>query len=53
VIIPVVVFLALFGGQRRIWQVTAALGAFAIVLTPWVVRNWMVSGTPFGTAVMR
>ena len=50
VIIPVVVFLALFGGQRRIWQVTAALGAFAIVLTPWVVRNWMVSGTPFGTA---
>ena len=50
VIIPVMVFLALFGGQRRIWQVTAALGAFAIVLTPWVVRNWMVSGTPFGTA---
>jgi len=50
VIIPVVVFLALFGGQRRIWQVTAALGAFAIVLTPWVIRNWMVSGTPFGTA---
>ena len=50
VIIPVMVFLALFGGQRRIWQVTAALGAFAIVLTPWVIRNWMVSGTPFGTA---
>ena len=50
VIIPVVVFLALFGGQRRMWQVTAALGAFAMVLTPWMIRNWMVSGTPFGTA---
>ena len=28
----------------------AALGAFAIVLTPWVIRNYAVSGTPFGTA---
>ena len=50
VIIPVVVFLALFGSQQRRWQVTVALGVFAMVLTPWMVRNWMVSGTPFGTA---
>ena len=50
VIIPVVVFLALFGSQRRMWQGVAAAGAFAMVLTPWVIRNWMVSGTPFGTA---
>lgn len=50
VIIPVVAFLALFGIQRRVWQVVVALGAFAIVLIPWVIRNWMVSGTPFGTA---
>ncbi|MGA9451102.1 MAG: glycosyltransferase family 39 protein, partial [Verrucomicrobiia bacterium] len=50
VIIPLEVFLILFGGQRRVWQAAAALGAFAMVLTPWVIRNWMVSGTPFGTA---
>src|SRR5208282_849593 len=50
VIIPVMMFLALFSSQRRTWQVVVALGAFAVVLTPWVVRNWMVSGTPFGTA---
>ena len=25
-------------------------GAFALVLTPWIVRNFAVSGTPFGTA---
>jgi len=49
-IIPVMVFLALFGNQRRMWQAAAALAAFAIVLTPWLIRNWMVSGTPFGTA---
>ena len=49
-IIPVVVFLILFSGPRRIWHALAALGIFVVVLTPWVVRNYMVSGTPFGTA---
>jgi 4-amino-4-deoxy-L-arabinose transferase-like glycosyltransferase len=50
VIIPVVVFLIFFGGQQRVWLAMVALGAFAMVLTPWVIRNWLVSGTPFGTA---
>jgi len=50
VIIPVAVFLLLFSGQQRVWQTLVALGAFAIVLTPWVIRNWLVSGTLFGTA---
>ena len=50
VIIPVMVFLILFGGQRRRVQVLAALGGFVMVFTPWVARNYAVSGTPFGTA---
>jgi hypothetical protein len=50
VIVPVMVFLILFGGQRRVWQAAAALGAFTLVLLPWVIRNFVVSGTPFGTA---
>jgi hypothetical protein len=49
-IIPVVVFLALFSGPKKVPHVLAALGAFVLVLTPWVIRNFMVSGTPFGTA---
>jgi len=49
-IIPVAVFLILFGGQRRIMNALAAFGAFAAVFTPWIVRNFIVSGTPFGTA---
>jgi len=49
-IIPVALFLFFFSGQRRVWHALAALGAFMIVLTPWVVRNCAVSGTPFGTA---
>ena len=50
VIIPVAVFLILFGGQRRALCALAAFGAFALVLAPWIIRNFIVSGTPFGTA---
>jgi len=50
VMIPVMAFLLLFGGQKRVWQTVTALAVFVIVLAPWVVRNWTVSGTPFGTA---
>ncbi|HUB86972.1 MAG TPA: glycosyltransferase family 39 protein [Verrucomicrobiae bacterium] len=49
-IIPVAVFLVLFTGQRRTIYMLAALGAFGVVFAPWVARNFMVSGTPFGTA---
>jgi 4-amino-4-deoxy-L-arabinose transferase-like glycosyltransferase len=50
VIIPVTVFLILFGGSRRVVSALAALAVFVLVLTPWVIRNFAVSGTPFGTA---
>jgi len=50
VIIPVTLFIALFGGQRRFACAPVALGGFLLVLAPWVVRNFVVSGTPFGTA---
>ena len=49
-IIPVVGFLILFGGQRRILLTLIAIMAFAAVMTPWIVRNCSVSGRPFGTA---
>jgi hypothetical protein len=49
-IIPGVWFLLLFSGPRRGWHTLAALGTFAAVLTPWVIRNYTVSGTLFGTA---
>jgi hypothetical protein len=50
VMIPVAVFLILFGGPRRAVCVLAGLAAFLLVLAPWVIRNFAVSGTPFGTA---
>jgi hypothetical protein len=49
-IIPVLAFLILFGGQRRVVLALTALVAFAAVMAPWVARNYSVSGRPFGTA---
>ena len=49
-IIPVVLFLLLFSGPRRVQNALAAFGALVLVLAPWVARNVAVSGTPFGTA---
>lgn len=49
-LIPVLVYLAIFCVLRR-WQIFAlVLGIFLVLVTPWITRNVMVSGTPFGTA---
>ena len=49
-ILPVAAFLLLFSGRQRVWHLLAALGGFALVLIPWMIRNYTLSGTFFGTA---
>ena len=49
-IVPVAVFLVLFGGVRRPGLAVAAFLTFGLVVTPWIIRNLLVSGTLFGTA---
>jgi hypothetical protein len=49
-IVPLLICIAWFGGQRRIAPCLAAAAAFAVIFSPWIVRNVSVSGTPFGTA---
>ena len=49
-IVPVVIFLALFGGTRRGGLAVAATLVFLFLVAPWIARNVMVSGTYFGTA---
>jgi 4-amino-4-deoxy-L-arabinose transferase-like glycosyltransferase len=49
-IVPLLVFVVLFGGQRRVVLALIAVAAFAIVMAPWIARNYSVSGKPFGTA---
>jgi hypothetical protein len=48
--IPVLVFAMLFFQPRRAAFITAMLTTFVLVFAPWIVRNCMVSGAPFGTA---
>jgi len=48
-IIPTLFFLAICGGPRRAQFCLVALIYFAMVLTPWVIRNQNLSGAPFGT----
>ena len=49
-IIPVGGLLILSGGRNRVQRVLLAAAGFAVVLGPWVARNYWISGTPFGTA---
>ncbi len=50
IILPLLVFVGLFAGQRRFWLLSIVAVVFLGVCTPWVIRNLQVSGTPFGTA---
>jgi hypothetical protein len=49
-IIPVLAFLAWFGGARRKVLMLATGGVFIVIITPWLVRNYLVSGHLFGIA---
>jgi hypothetical protein len=48
IIIPVILFLAFFGGRRRIISCVLILVVFAAVLAPWMERNHAVCGEFFG-----
>lgn len=49
-ILPVLFCLILFGGRQRVVLSLIALVMFVGTLTPWLARNYSVSGTLFGTA---
>ncbi len=48
--IPVVLFVGALSTPRRGVMIAGSVVAFLSVTVPWIVRNWVVSGTPFGTA---
>jgi hypothetical protein len=49
-ILPVLGYVILCTGKRRAMLAVTLVAAFLVVLTPWVVRNYSLSGMPFGTA---
>ncbi|MBI3879435.1 MAG: hypothetical protein HY301_05150 [Verrucomicrobia bacterium] len=48
--IPAVLFVALFGGPRRLVVIGVMLAVMLALLTPWLARNYQLSGTLFGTS---
>lgn len=49
-IVPVLVYLVIFCVLRR-WHIfSLVVGVFLLVVVPWICRNLLVSGAPFGTA---
>jgi 4-amino-4-deoxy-L-arabinose transferase-like glycosyltransferase len=50
ILLPVSVFILLFGGARRGALCLVPLLALVLMMVPWLYRNWSVSGLPFGTA---
>src|SRR5438093_2675451 len=49
-ILPVLIFFGLYFGQRRARLCLVAFVSFAVVVAPWLARNYNRSGTVFGTA---
>jgi 4-amino-4-deoxy-L-arabinose transferase-like glycosyltransferase len=48
--LPVLVFFILFLGKNRLVLCLATLAVFSMVISPWLVRNYRISHTLFGTA---
>jgi hypothetical protein len=49
-IFPVAGFMAIYASNLRLPAMLAGVGAFLILFTPWLVRNYQISGHLFGTA---
>ena len=49
-LLPVLMFIVLFGGRWRVHSAIAVTALFALIVTPWLVRNVNLSGELFGTA---
>lgn len=49
-IVPVMGFVIGIGGTRRLKLASLVIFSFALLTVPWVVRNVLASGLPFGTA---
>jgi len=49
-LVPVVLFMIIYGGVRKLGMILSLLAVCFLIVTPWLQRNNQMSGTPFGTA---
>jgi 4-amino-4-deoxy-L-arabinose transferase-like glycosyltransferase len=48
-VLPLALYAGAIVGKRRRWAAMAAYAvAFLVVISPWLARNWQISGTIFG-----
>jgi hypothetical protein len=47
-VIPVVLFLGFYTGPKRSALILTTLAMFTLLVTPWIVRNCLICGAPFG-----
>ncbi|MEY2408009.1 MAG: hypothetical protein QOF48_679, partial [Verrucomicrobiota bacterium] len=50
IIFPVMLYVGSLTTPRRLAMAGVAAATFAVMTAPWVIRNFMLSGAPFGTA---
>jgi 4-amino-4-deoxy-L-arabinose transferase-like glycosyltransferase len=50
VMIPVILFVTASPLPKRTLMIASCVFGFSMVVAPWIARNYLVSGTPFGTA---
>lgn len=49
-LLPVIIFVLIFGTAWRMSSALVIVAVFAVIVSPWIVRNMSVCGEPFGTA---
>jgi hypothetical protein len=49
-LLPVLAFVVTFGGRWRLPAAGLVVAVFAVLTVPWMLRNFHLSGAPFGTA---
>lgn len=49
-LIPVILFLALYGGEGRVKMIVLATVVSVLMVAPWLVRNYEICGLPFGVS---
>ncbi len=49
-LVPVLIWLLIYAGERTVPVCLAVVAGLLLVMGPWLIRNYHLSGVPFGTA---
>lgn len=52
-VVPVVIWLIIYAREQAVPVILALLAALVLIMGPWLIRNYHLSGVPFGTATYK